>query len=222
MNVKEIRKQNMRMLAELIGGITPMANLLGKSQSQISHLIGKKPIKNIGDRIAAQIEVVFNKPHGWMDHIHQSPDDEIIYKNKRDEKFVPCFVPLLSWSQVGNWPNEKTKQVAEGGAQHIPVIAKLSKYAFAVRVQGDSMESPSGGVSFPDGCIIIADPDYVASNRTFVVARVGNEKEATFKQLITDGNKRYLKPLNPRYPIIEVSGAVTYCGVVRQMFMEFG
>lgn len=67
MNVKVIRRENMRALAKSAGGISKLALRLGKSQSQISHLIGTSPIKNIGDKVAAQIEAVFGKPPGWLD-----------------------------------------------------------------------------------------------------------------------------------------------------------
>ncbi len=70
MNSKDIRRENLRALAKSIGGITALARMLGKSQSQISHLIGQNPIKNIGDRLAGQIEKVFSKAHGWLDHEH--------------------------------------------------------------------------------------------------------------------------------------------------------
>ena len=65
------------------------------------------------------------------------------------------------------------------------------------------MESPSG-LSFPNGVIIIADPDQVATHDSFMVVTTSHDKEATLKQLVSDGNKRYLKPLNPRYPIVNL------------------
>ena len=63
MNIKDIRRKNLRKLARLVGGITDLSEHLDRSQSQISHLIGNSPIKNIGDRLASHIEKVFNKPH---------------------------------------------------------------------------------------------------------------------------------------------------------------
>ena len=47
MNVKSIRRENTRALAKSVGGISRLAIQLKKSQSQISHLIGASPIKNM-------------------------------------------------------------------------------------------------------------------------------------------------------------------------------
>ncbi len=41
--------------------------------------------------------------------------------------------------------------------------------------------------------------------------------EATIKKLVIDGPKRYLKPLNPAYPVIEIDSSCTICGVVRKV-----
>ena len=41
--------------------------------------------------------------------------------------------------------------------------------------------------------------------------------QATFKQLVIDGPRRYLKPLNPRYPVIPIEREARICGVVREM-----
>jgi hypothetical protein len=92
----------------------------------MSHLIGISPVKNIGDRIAAQVEIAFGKPTGWLD-IHGS----------------------------------------------------------------------------------------------FVVVSEHPHKEATLKQLVSDGNKKYLKPLNPHYPIVEYTVNAAIYGVVKQMVCNF-
>lgn len=65
--VRTIRWENFRQLAESAGGLSRAADLLGKSPSQVSHFGGDRPIKPIGDRIARQIEAVFDKPEGWLD-----------------------------------------------------------------------------------------------------------------------------------------------------------
>jgi hypothetical protein len=43
----------------------------------MSGLIGKRPIKNIGNKIARDIEAVFNKPQGWLDNVHPGITDEL-------------------------------------------------------------------------------------------------------------------------------------------------
>jgi SOS-response transcriptional repressor LexA len=127
-----------------------------------------------------------------------------------------AYVPLISWVAAGNW-----RELAEPGSPDeeprlIPVTCRVSRSAYALKVQGDSMEPV-----FPNGSIIIVDPAGDARQGAYVVMRLDDAKEATFKQLIEDGGSRLLKPLNPRYPIMPIRENATLCGVVRQMVMDF-
>lgn len=72
------------------------------------------------------------------------------------------------------------------------------------------------------GSIIIVDPDREARHGSYVVARLNEDLEATFKQLVLDGSRKSLNPLNPRYPLPDMDGKkVTLCGVVVQMVKEY-
>jgi len=73
---------------------------------------------------------------------------------------------------------------------------------------------------FPEGVIIIVDPDVEPVHGSFVVALLADAGQVTFKQLVIDG-RRYLKPLNPRYPIMEMDDRMATCGVVKRMIMSF-
>jgi len=70
MDIKQIRLKNTRYLAQSVGGIVALANKLGKSHQQVSHWIGCNPVKNIGHKIAKEIEAAFNKPSNWLDSLH--------------------------------------------------------------------------------------------------------------------------------------------------------
>jgi len=70
MENKEIRYRNARALIAECGSITAFAEKLKKAETQVSGFAGINPRKGIGNKIARQIEVVFNKPAGWMDHEH--------------------------------------------------------------------------------------------------------------------------------------------------------
>jgi len=223
MNVKDIRRQNLRVLARSVGGITQLAERLAKSQSQISHLIGTNPIKNIGDRFAAEVEQVFTKPNGWMDHEHPVINEEGgIYRVSGRQYYSE--VPLLNWQEALQWLDPKDANFAgnnkKNSYQYLTVPCVASKHAFALQVEGDSMEAPSG-VSFPNQSLIIVDPEERANNGAYVLAKPNNTSPIVFKQLIIDGSRRYLKPLNPRYPLMEISAQAIICGVVKLLLMEF-
>lgn len=81
MDNAQIRYRNIRYLIELngglnSGGLTRVAERLGKSQGQVSHFAGENPIKNIGNKVARDIETAFDKPRGWMDK-PQWPEDRV-------------------------------------------------------------------------------------------------------------------------------------------------
>lgn len=61
------------------------------------------------------------------------------------------------------------------------------------------MTSPVG-TSFPEGFLILIAPETEPRSGQFVVARMVDSNEATFKQFIRDTGRFYLKPLNPSYP----------------------
>lgn len=222
MNVKLIRRENMRALAKSVGGISKLAIRLNKSQSQISHLIGASPIKNVGDKIAAEIEAIFDKPAGWLDREHYSIEEaRAIYRTDQGQSAILCRqIPLITWQEAKEWNQLAYNYKPKHPDQMVATTAEVSSLAFALQVQDDSMEAPSG-ISFPNGVIIIADPDQVATLDSFMVVTANHDKEATLKQLVSDGNKRYLKPLNPRYPIVEFTVRTTIYGIVRQMFVNF-
>jgi len=65
----EIRRKNLTSLAEELGGQSKLATKLGKSESQISHLIGRNAHKPIGEVLAREIEGLAGKPRGWLDRV---------------------------------------------------------------------------------------------------------------------------------------------------------
>ena len=64
--------------------------------------------------------------------------------------------------------------------------------------------------------MIFVDPDRSAEHRSLVIVRLHDSNEATFKQLVIDGQNSYLKALNPGWPtpMIEVNHTASICGVV--------
>jgi DNA polymerase V len=80
---------------------------------------------------------------------------------------------------------------------------------YALRVLGDSMEP-----EFADGCIIIIDPGYAPRDGSYVVVEFAGD--VFFRQLIFDGERRFLKPLNPKYGGFELTAPYTIRGGVVQ------
>lgn len=127
-------------------------------------------------------------------------------------------VPLISWVQAGHW-NEAVNSFQDGDADDwLACPRSHSKSTFALRVRGISMEP-----KYRDGAIIYVDPEKSADHLSNVVVQLDDESEATFKQLVVEGGKRFLRPLNPDWPgpkLIEINGNATICGVVIGQFIE--
>ncbi|HSC94038.1 MAG TPA: S24 family peptidase [Burkholderiales bacterium] len=80
---------------------------------------------------------------------------------------------------------------------------------YALRVLGDSMEP-----EFPDGCVIIVDPGHAPHDGSYVVVEYAGD--VFFRQLVIDGERRFLKPLNPKYGAFELVPPYTLRGGVVQ------
>lgn len=218
-----IRLQNLRALIDKAGGPAEAARRLDMDDSQLSQIAGKNPSRNIGTTLARRIEKAFHRAEGWLDIPHSQM---LLPQPKADRNVSPARdlqreVPLISWVQAGAW-NELQDHFQPGDAERwVATYAKVSKHAFALRIVGDSMTNPSGAPSFPEGTIIIVDPERDAKPGKFVVVRQNIDTECTFKQLVQDAGRHYLKPLNPRYPLLEMLPDAVIAGVLVQAVMDF-
>jgi len=80
---------------------------------------------------------------------------------------------------------------------------------YALRVLGDSMAP-----EFPEGCVIIVDPGHTAADGSYVVVEFAGD--VFFRQLVFDGERRFLRPLNPTYGGFELTPPYTIRGGVVQ------
>jgi len=56
----------------------------------------------------------------------------------------------------------------------------------------------------PEGWLIFVDPDIGPSPGSFVIAKDVATQGTTFKKLVYDGGRWFLKPLNRQYAAIEI------------------
>lgn len=100
MDISNIRLANLRKLAEIAGGRPALADKLEMAYSQLTHLIGKTPIRNIGNTIARKAETAFDLPHGWMDQVH----DDIPVRNYADAQPIE-MTPVIGWQKPSDLPD---------------------------------------------------------------------------------------------------------------------
>ena len=75
------------------------------------------------------------------------------------------------------------------------------------------MTAPAG-LSIPEGMVILVDPEVEATNGKLVVAKLESDNEATFKKYVVDAGRKFLKALNPHWPMTEINGNCKIIGVV--------
>lgn len=82
------------------------------------------------------------------------------------------------------------------------------------------MTAPAGQ-SITEGTLILVDTEAEVAPGKLVVAKLPDSNEATFKKLVSDGGRLFLKPLNPSYPIEAVDEHCRIVGVVVQALQKF-
>lgn len=211
---EKVRLQNLELLIAEAGSAAKLARIAGTNSSYLSQVRNQMPTKKgtprgMGDDLAEKLERGMRKPLGWMDEVH---DTAVIQEPNADAgPDIRSVRPLLSWVQAGEWSEISEGFVPPYGTELLPCPVICSPESFVLRVRGSSMEP-----KFHEGDLIFVDPDVAATHGKYVVVRLDDSNEATFKQLIVEGKRQYLKALNPDWPnrIIELDTSATIVGVV--------
>lgn len=128
--------------------------------------------------------------------------------------------PVISLVQAGAWNDACEAYTLDQIDEWYESEMHVQGAAFWLRVEGDSMTSPTG-TSIPDGSLVLVDTGRDAMNGSLVIAKLTDSNEATFKKLIIDGGMKFLKGLNPAWPMMPINGNCKVIGVVVQMMMRF-
>lgn len=131
-----------------------------------------------------------------------------------DAELIQETIPLIDWDDVikGNLNPAKVKR-------RIGTTVAVSPKSYALKVQGNSMVTPTGSeVSFREGMIVIVDPEAPVKPNSFVVA--SQDKTPMLRKLVEDSGKKYLQPLNHLFQQSVVTSKVKLHGVVRAVLQE--
>ena len=196
MNISDIRRDNAQQLANSIGGVVAMSERLGKSQPQVSHLIGQKAHKNIGNLIARQIESAFNKDSGWLDVQHKINGAFAI------DDFLSIPLGLMFDDNFCSFVNSLNK--LEHEKVFIKLDFKVSHKSFAVLVDDESCGDFAGKDDY-----LIFDPELKPKHKQYVLVEFGSQIP-TVMQYIVMADKLFLEDLTKRFPPIEITKTLDY------------
>ncbi|MCM1500667.1 MAG: hypothetical protein NC124_19570 [Clostridium sp.] len=200
---QEKRVDKLRELVEKAGGIAPFVRQYkGIDPTYISQLLNRH--RNFGERSARNMELKMGMQQGWFDD--QASNVEPVE--------IHGLVPVVSWVAAGSWTPMADQTIEP--SEWLPCPVKHGNGTYALIVRGQSMYNPGGERSFRDGDIIFVDPTIEPKHRDFVIARLDNESEATFKQLVLEDGKKILMAINPEWKprFIPINGNATMLGVV--------
>ena len=205
LQIDAVRHRNLLRLIAEAGSAQALANRSGTSSAYLSQIRSGREwargrVRQVGDRLAAKLEKGMGKPAGWMDAPPRPAPDLVPWDAGRD-----C--PLISWEEAPD-ADAASRPTEPDAHLHCPI--PCGPGTFALRVAGPSMAP-----RFRDGDYIFVDPDAAERDRGFVLVRPSNGRGATFRQLVEDAGRRYLKALNRDWPNrIAESDDDAVCGVV--------
>lgn len=164
------------------------------SQAAISKIMtGKSQTMKVDTaiRLANCLNVDFNWLSNGVGEMTKEPITSNIDENSETNLPARRRIPVVSWVHAGS---------ADFADEYVDDDECIVQEAFGLRVEGDSMEP-----LFHDGDLIIIDPTAEPRPGDYVIARLIDEGQTTFKKLRIKGMNNEgqavmeLIPLNPDY-----------------------
>ena len=204
----------MKKINEIIGErLKSIRESRGLSQAQLAKLCGYSAASRIGNYELGERKISADDALVISEALGVSPA-ELMFGDRSDQIFSNYEYPLFSKVQAGAFTENSNAYTRSDAIAWIPTAKKASDSAFWLEVEGHSMTAPQGGrPSFPEGMLILVDPEQDVNFGDFCIARMMNN-EFTFKRLIREGETEYLEPLNPRFEMIPINGNCQIIGKV--------
>lgn len=111
MDIKQIRKANMRKLMAGEKSQLAFAAKVGTNPAYLSQILSDKTKANVGDELARNIELAYMLEHGWMDNPHEAKPDA-----SEAPTALSAMWELLTPEQQNDFIGQIQKQVDENRA----------------------------------------------------------------------------------------------------------
>lgn len=195
----------MKKTSEIIGErLKSIREARGLSQAQLAKLCGYSSASRIGNYELGERKVSVDDALAISGVLGVSPA-ELMFGDRSDQVVSNYKYPLFSKVQAGAFTEDCNSYTEKDAITWIPTIKKASDRSFWLEVEGHSMTANQGGKpSFPEGILILIDPEEPVSIGDFCIARL-HGCEFTFKRLIRESGQTFLEPLNPRFDLIPIN-----------------
>lgn len=189
-----------------------LARKLGVSQQAVQKWeTGGAPRGNRLGEIAKALDITLEYLlTGSITVVRSYPKEEEY--EEENKKNTISKVPLISWKQAADWENISKNNVVLRSLDLITSPVIVEKMAFALRIEGASMEP-----KYRTNDIIYVDPSIELRHEQSVVVYLHNQNETTVRQLFLEGEKKILKVINPDWPgpkLYELKKDDYICGVI--------
>ncbi|MDR6298247.1 LexA family protein [Pantoea dispersa] len=195
-----------------------LAEKLGVSQSAVAQIMSGKNALNL--KRAVELATILGVEVEQFSPSLAKEAEQLAYANGRYAgPYEPGKkYPVLSSVQAGAWSEACEPYSLKDIDLWLESNAHMQGEGFWLKVEGDSMTAPIG-MSIPEGTYVLFDTGREAVNGSLVIAKLDDSNEATFKKLVIDGGQKYLKGLNPQWPLVPVNGNCRIIGVGIQTTM---
>jgi len=174
MDRRELRYRNGLLLVDEAGGLTEFAEEMEMSLSQASQILGKNPVRGIGNDLAPRMEEKFKKPVGWLDQIHHEIDSASISGAKR----VTVIGVLERGGKEDDWEMREDK-----GKASIIDFRTEDSGCYALRIRGDGLQP-----RIRSGECIVVEPSIKPQpgDHVLVVLKTGRRAIKELRQVLGD------------------------------------
>ncbi len=126
-------------------------------------------------------------------------------------------VPVLSWDDAADLKKFFSEVQKKSWEKWTSTDVQVGEEAFALIV-----EKPMATDDFPTGTIMVFETASKANSGDFVIVKIEGNKSVVLRQLISDGDQKYLRPLHPDFPTTPFhKDQHTIIGLLRQSRKDF-
>lgn len=152
--------------------------------------------------------------------INQLLGDEPIDSSRTTGKFTRLNrvtqIPIISWQDACKWSETLQNLTLDAWEDWTIVDINASVNAYALIIDNHLL-----GNKFPYGALLVVEPDCKPEEGDYIIVHAKSSKKAMLRQLLIEGDEKWLLPLNEKMNTIPFNKECTFCGSIIQSKVTF-